>query len=53
MTAEIDPNLSVQDYRKEKARQELRVTIVWAVITVVASMLILAAVDIAISLYGK
>jgi hypothetical protein len=48
-----DPDGSISEYRKEKARRELRVTITWAVITVVASILILAAVDITLRLFGK
>jgi hypothetical protein len=49
----FDPDGSIHEYRMERERRELRATIVFAVVTVVASMLILAAVDIVLSLYGK
>lgn len=45
-----DPDGSLHQYRLELARRELAATITWAVITVVASMLILAAIDITLSL---
>ena len=49
----FDPDGSIHEYRMEMERREMRRTIVFAVVTVVASMLILAAVDITLSLYGK
>jgi hypothetical protein len=49
----FDPDGSLHEYRMEMARREMRTTIVYAVVTVVASMLILAAVDITLSLFGK
>jgi hypothetical protein len=46
----FDPDGSVLEYRREKIRQENRQFLVWGVVTVVASVLILAAVDITLSL---
>ena len=50
---QFDPDGSLHEYRLEMARRELRTTIAWAVVTVVMSILILAAVDITLSLFGK
>jgi hypothetical protein len=50
---QFDPNGSLHEYRLEMERRELRTTIVYAVVTVVMSMLILAAVDITLSLFDK
>ena len=50
---QFDPDGSLHEYRMERERRELRTTIVYAVVTVVMSMLILAAVDITLSLFGK
>ena len=41
----FDPNGSIAEYRKEMARRELHKTIVYAVVTVVMSVLILAAIE--------
>ena len=49
----FDPNGSIAEYRKEMARRELRKTIVYASVTVVVSVLILAGFDITLSLLGK
>ncbi len=53
MTHQFDPDGSIHEYRMERERRELRTTITWAVVTVVASVLILAAVDVTLSLFGK
>ena len=53
MTHIYDPDGSIHEYQLEMARRELRRTITWAVVTVVASIAILAAVDITLSLFGN
>jgi roadblock/LC7 domain-containing protein len=53
MTGHYDPDGSLIEYRREMERREMHRTIVWAVITVVVCILILAAIDITLSIYGK
>lgn len=50
---QFDRDGSILEYRRERERHEIRVTIVFAVVSVIASIGIMAAMDIILSLYGK
>jgi hypothetical protein len=50
---QFDRDGSILEYRRERERRELHATIVFAVVSVISSVGILAAVDIILSLYGK